>query len=280
MRTWCASLLVGAVAVGGALLPSPPADTPVASQRPAEIVVPAGSAPAGPAPTGPAPRAKPLAGRLVAIDPGHQLGNRNFPAQINRQVPAGGFTKSCNTTGTATSAGFPEATFNWQVARQLRKQLKRLGAKVRMTRKANRDDRWGPCVNRRGRFGAKVGADLMISIHADGSLASGARGFHVIAPGDRAPWTDDIHRPSLKLARALRRGLVRAGVPRANYVAGGTGLDVRTDLGTLNLADVPTVMVELGNMRSPADARLMTTKKGRTIYTRALTRGLRTHLLR
>lgn len=35
----------------------------------------------------------------------------------------------------------------------------------------------------------------------------------------------------------------------ASYVAGGDVLDVRSDLGTLNLPDVPTVMVELGNMR-------------------------------
>ena len=59
--------------------------------------------------------ARPLAGKVVVIDPGHQLGNRNFPAEINRQVPAGGFTKPCNTTGTATDGGYPEATFVWQV---------------------------------------------------------------------------------------------------------------------------------------------------------------------
>ena len=59
------------------------------------------------------------------IDPGHQLGNHNFPRRINRQVPAGGFTKPCNTTGTATSGGFPEATFAIRVARQLRDRLVR-----------------------------------------------------------------------------------------------------------------------------------------------------------
>ena len=56
----------------------------------------------------------------------------------------------------------------------------------------------------------------------------------------------------MALARSVRAGLVRAGVPVANYIAGGDGLDVRSDLGTLNLSDIPTVMVELGNMRNPA----------------------------
>jgi N-acetylmuramoyl-L-alanine amidase len=36
-----------------------------------------------------------LDGRVVVIDPGHQLGNRNFPRRINRLVPAGGFRKPC-----------------------------------------------------------------------------------------------------------------------------------------------------------------------------------------
>ena len=71
----------------------------------------------------------PLAGRTIVIDPGHQLGNHNFPRQINRRVPAGGFTKPCNTTGTATNGGYPEATFTWQVARLLRTRLERLGAR-------------------------------------------------------------------------------------------------------------------------------------------------------
>ena len=46
------------------------------------------------------------------------------------------------------------------------------------------------------RAGNQVGADLKLSIHADGSYAAGARGFHVIAPTDRAPWTHDIYRSS------------------------------------------------------------------------------------
>ena len=59
---------------------------------------------------------RPLGGRTIVIDPGHQLGNHNFPRQINRMVPAGGFKKPCNTTGTATDGGYPEATFTWQVS--------------------------------------------------------------------------------------------------------------------------------------------------------------------
>ena len=80
----------------------------------------------------------------------------------------------------------------------------------------------------------------------------------MIAPTDRRPWTHDIHRASRRLALDTRAALRAHRFPVANYIAGGDGLDFRSDLGTLNLSDVPTVMVELGNMRNARDARRMT----------------------
>ena len=221
---------------------------------------------------------RPLAGRVVVIDPGHQLGNHRYPRQINRLVPAGGFKKPCNTTGTATDGGYPEATFTWQVSRLLKARLVELGATVRLTRHSNREDRWGPCVDVRGRDGNKRPADLKISIHGDGSYAQGAHGFHVIAPTDRKPWTHDIFKSSRRLALRERAALKAAGLPYATYIAGGDGLDFRGDLGTLNLSNVPTVMVELGNMRSRVDARRMTSAHGRLTYARALLDGVRRFL--
>ncbi len=224
------------------------------------------------------PTELPLSGRIVVLDAGHQLGNHHHPRQVNRPVQAGGFTKPCNTTGTATSAGYPEATFTWQVARQVRARLRDLGARVVMVRTSNRQDRWGPCVDERGRAGNDLGADLKISIHADGSYAAGARGFHVIAPAARPGWTADIAPGSASLARDMKRGLKRAGLPVANYTAGGDGLDVRRDLATLNLSAMPVVMVELGNMRNRAEARRMTSKRGRATYAQGLVRGVRISL--
>jgi N-acetylmuramoyl-L-alanine amidase len=222
--------------------------------------------------------ARPLDGRVVVIDPGHQLGNHNFPRRINRQVPAGGFEKPCNTTGTATNGGYPEATFAWQVSKLVQARLEKLGATVRLTRTTNRQNRWGPCVDDRGRAGNRVEADLKISVHGDGSYTAGAHGFHVIAPTDRRPWTHDIYRTSKRLAVDARAALRARGLPVANYIAGGDGLDFRSDLGTLNLSDIPTVMVELGNMRNATDAHRMTSRAGRVTYARGLTDAVRRYL--
>ncbi|GAA5108042.1 hypothetical protein GCM10023339_06640 [Alloalcanivorax gelatiniphagus] len=82
----------------------------------------------------------------------------------------------------------------------------------------------------------------------------------------------------MRLARSVRTALLGGDFPLANYVAGGDGIDVRADLGTLNLSDVPTVMVELGNMRSAAEARVMTSPKGRARYARSLVAGARSFL--
>ena len=138
-------------------------------------------------------RPLPLAGRTIAIDPGHQLGNSRHLAEINRLVWVG-IWKPCNTTGTATNGGFPEATFTWRTSLALKRRLEALGATVRLTRTTNSIDDWGPCVGTRGRFGAKVGADLEISLHGDGAAAA-THGFFVIRPGLRAGWTDDILGP-------------------------------------------------------------------------------------
>ncbi len=214
-----------------------------------------------------------LQGRVIVLDPGHQLGNGRFPDQVNRPVDAGGFDKPCNTTGTSTRGGFAEATFAWRVAVLVKRRLEDRGAQVLLTRGANRRDQWGPCVDERGRLGNALAdgrrADLKLSIHGDGCDGCGA-GFHVIAPESRPGWTDDVAEPSLAFAAQVRAALRASGLPFAPYVAGGDGLDVRGDLGTLNWSDVPVAMVELGNMRSRADARRMTSKAGQRRYADAL----------
>jgi len=220
---------------------------------------------------------RPLAGKVIVIDPGHQLGNHNFPRKINRLVWFGAGRKPCDTTGTATNGGYPEATFTWQVAQDVRARLVALGARVVMTRTANSQKLWGPCVDVRGRRGNRIPADLKVSIHGDGTYAAGAHGFHVIYASDVKPTRDTFAR-SRRYARETRNALDRAGFHRSTYIGGGTGLDVRHDLGSLDLSNMPACLVELGNMRNRKDARIMTSAKGRARYAGALVAGMRAFL--
>lgn len=222
---------------------------------------------------------KPLAGLVIAIDPGHQLGNgqRKFAKQINEKRFNGRIWKICNTTGTATNSGFPEATFTWRVALALKVKLERLGATVRMTRTANSVKLWGPCTWDRGTFGQRVGARLMIQIHADGAPRS-AYGFHIITPALTRGWTDGIWKRDLVLAKAMKAGLIKGGLKPSTYIKGA--ISIRGDQTAMNVAKVPTVTVELGNMRNPIEAARMQSSKGQAGYASALLTGIRTYLNR
>ena len=124
--------------------------------------------------------AKPLAGIIVGIDPGHNGGNFDDPSYINRLVWNGRERETCDTTGTETDSGYTEAQFNFHVATYLRDDLQRDGARVVMTRTSNTGV--GPCVNTRAQIINRAHANVAIDIHADGGPASG-RGFTVLDAG-------------------------------------------------------------------------------------------------
>ena len=211
----------------------------------------------------PAQAASPLAGKTIAIDPGHNGANWSHAAAIGRLVDAGGFRKACDTTGTSTDGGYSEAAYAFDVALRLAAILRRDGAHVVLTRRGN--DGVGPCIDERAAIGNRAHADAAISIHADGGPPDG-RGFEVIYR-PRAP-------ASYRLALAIRQAFAAGtGEPYATYV-GRDGLDVRTDLGGLNLSTVPKVLVETANMRNATDARRLGSGAYREREAAALARGL------
>lgn len=209
------------------------------------------ASPSSPAQPSPARSPRPLAGKVIAIDPGHNGGNWQDPQAINTLVNVITESKPCDTTGTETDAGYTEHAFNFDVAIRLARLLRAEGAKVVLTRTS--DTGVGPCVTQRAAIGNRAHADAAISIHADGGPPTGY-GFDVIEPGLVPGYTNAIVGPSARLARAIRAAYHRiTGEPYATYV-GHNALNVRTDLGGLNLSKVPKVFIECGNMRNAADA--------------------------
>ncbi|MFT4110200.1 N-acetylmuramoyl-L-alanine amidase [Propionicimonas sp.] len=233
------------------------------------------SATATPTPTASAtPAALPLAGRRIVIDPGH---NGVWTRRELRKVPSGnGRTKECNSSGTATNAGYAEHAYNWAQANALARVLRARGATVRLTRPDDHGE--GPCVNLRSRLANQLRADALVSIHADGSLARGARGFHVIVSTTMVGGAT-VERASTALAKRLRHALeTETTMPRSTYIGGGTALSFRSDLGTLNLSERTAVMLEMGNMRNATDAALLGSATFRTRAARALADGLEAYL--
>jgi N-acetylmuramoyl-L-alanine amidase len=221
----------------------------------------------------------PLAGKVVVIDPGHNPNNHLHTSEINQKVDVGNARKECDTTGTATNSGYPEARFTLDVARRLRTLLEEQGAKVVLTHDGKRP--WGPCVDERARIGNEEHADAAISIHADGAPV-GDRGFHVIVPApvhEGGADTRAITGPSRDLGERIAGRFARVtGTSPSNYIGHGTGLDVRDDLGGLNLSKVPKVFIECGNMRDGKDAALITSGAWRQKAARGISEGMMSFL--
>ena len=262
-----------------------PGRSPVGSARSSgPVPAAANTAPAAPPPLPAAPGGGPgrfsptakgvLTGKTIVVDPGHNGGNAAAPGVINRLIWNGRESETCDTTGTQTDGGYPEALFNWNVARYLTADLRAAGATVVLTRTTNTGV--GPCVTQRAAIGNRAHANAAISIHADGGPPSG-RGFAILEPV-----ADGINNaivgPSARLAADLRNAFAAdTGEPVSSY-DGTKGIQPRDNLAGTNLSTVPKVFIECANMRNPTDAALLVSPTWQAKAARAIAAGLTTFL--
>jgi N-acetylmuramoyl-L-alanine amidase len=234
----------------------------------------AGSATSAPAGAQDSSASRPLAGKTIGIDPGHNGRNKDDPGYINHQIWNGREWEACDTTGTETDGGYTEARFNFNVATYLRADLRKLGARVVFTRQNNNGV--GPCVNRRARILNRAHSNVAIDIHADGGPASG-RGFTVLEPVADGP-NNHVIKSSIRFGGDVRSALLKyTRMPESDYY-GHDGVILRNDLAGLNLATQPKILIETGNMRNATDARLLVTtwfqKRLALAFTHAILRFL------
>jgi N-acetylmuramoyl-L-alanine amidase len=207
-----------------------------------------------------------IAGMIVFLDPGHNGAN---DASIGKQVPTGrGGTKNCQESGTSTDDGYPEHTFTWETTLRIRQELTALGVRTAMSR--GNDTALGPCVDERAAMANALRPNAVVSIHGDGGPATG-RGFHVLYSSP--PLNQTQAGPSVQFAQTMRDQLAASGFVPSTYT-GSNGLDPRSDIAGLNLAQFPSILIELGNMKNPVDSGLMKTPEGQQKYADAVVRGI------
>jgi N-acetylmuramoyl-L-alanine amidase len=272
----CTAAAIAAVALAGcASAAGSPANPARPATAPASSAAPTSASPdratsRSPAPVASRParrtRRQVLAGKIVGIDPGHNGLNYTDPAFLDRKIWNGRAWENCNTTGTQTAGGYTEALFNFNVAAFLGADLRTDGARVVLTRRSNNGI--GPCVNRRIQIINRVRAAVAVDIHAD-SGPSWGRWFTVLEPVADGI-NNGVIAPSVRFGSYVRSALLAVTPIRLSNYSGLDGLVFRNNLAGLNLATVPIVLIECGNMASPADARLLTSSGVQRRIARAL----------
>jgi N-acetylmuramoyl-L-alanine amidase len=179
---------------------------------------------------------------VVVIDAGHQAhGNYHHEpiapgSRTVRDKVAGG------TSGIVTHA--PESRVNLQVALRLRDALTAAGITVVMVRTTQN-------VNipnsARAKIANAAGADLFVRIHCDGAAKS-VHGILMLVPANNS-WTGRIHATSERAGRAVLTAAVKATGAR------NRGISLRHDLSGFNWSHVPSICIEMGNMKNAAEDR-------------------------
>ena len=170
-----------------------------------------------------------LTGTLFVVDPGH--GTR-FPD--GRSLNVGAVSKS----------GIREAAVTLAVGERLAALLRARGARVVLTRSFARPYRIATNKNRDNRARAalanRLGATAFVAVHCDASLDVAARGTSVF-------W---LKPNSATLAKTIRHKLAPLALGESQFRA--------RDLAVTSEAVVPAVLVELGFITNPTQARTLT----------------------
>jgi N-acetylmuramoyl-L-alanine amidase len=169
-----------------------------------------------------------LRGDVFVVDPGH--GTR-FPDGSPLNV------------GAVSTSGLQEQNVALDVAEDLAALLRAAGARVALTRSRATPYRIATdkrADNRaRAALANRLHATAFVAIHADSSLSRSAHGTSVF-------W---LRPNSVPLARAVRARLAPLGLGESAFY--------RRDLAVTNEALVPAVLVELGFVSNPREARLL-----------------------
>jgi N-acetylmuramoyl-L-alanine amidase len=257
---------------------SPSTSSPTSSpgQRNGSPKPPVGIKVPNPTPAAPAVTGQKLTGKVIVLDPGHNLNNSS---SINTNVYAGnGVYKACDTTGTSTDAGYPEHEFTWDVANRAATILRAEGATVILTR-AN-DTSIGPCITTRAQIGNNAHANAFVAIHADGGPAGG-HGFFVMQPPPNNPNVNPGGAPQSRILATVMHDTFHAvtGMPYSTYIANGYYPNT-TITGTINLSHGPVITIECLNMRNSGDAAIATNPMDRQTIATGIAAGLTAFLTR
>jgi N-acetylmuramoyl-L-alanine amidase len=157
--------------------------------------------------------------------------------------------------GATSVLGYQEKGVNLAVATKVASLLKRSGIKAVLTRRSDRFIE----LEDRAAISNRYDPDLFISIHADSNGDGSRRGFTLFVARS-ASWSS--RRAASAISKSMRKtGLTDQGTRRADY-------------RVLVKTDNPAVLIELGYLSNPSEARLLRTGSFQTRLAKAIANGI------
>ena len=188
---------------------------------------------------------------IIAIDASHQEKGGDLekeePIGPDAEEKAKGFSEG--TSGTVS--GLTEAELNLSVAEKLKKQLEDRGYEVYMTRDNKEADL---SESERAKNVNASGAQILISLHANGGEDSTEKGVEVMAPSYENPYWKD-RTGNIKKSNALADIILQSYCEETGLNAKGL-YNVDNQI-LLNWSEIPSVVLEMGFMSNESDDAYM-----------------------
>ena len=201
-------------------------------------------------------------GKIIALDPGHSY---VIPAGVEPLGPGSGAMKEKDTYGTiGWATGLKEADLNLAVATKLRSELLKRGYSVILTREDNNTA--VSCVDRTN-VANTIGADAYIRLHGNGD-SSGKSGALTMCITSANTWQSAHYAECSRLSENVldeyckETGLAKIGVWYVDTLTGN------------NWAQVPTTLIEMGNMCNGNDDRWMADETNQFTMAEGIANGI------
>lgn len=163
----------------------------------------------------------------------------------------------------ATGNGLREQDVTYNVALKLSSLLQNSGVEVKMSRNKITDNvgtSLSTSLSKRALLANNWKADYFISLHCDSWITSSPKGSHICICGKGGM--------AEKLANSINPHLLKLGLGGRSEL-----VSVRKDLAVLNKTNMPAILIEMGFITNPLDAKLH--KDGVDKLANAIFNGLR-----